>query len=338
MPLIMPAIVGLLAVGAAAFLLRPQAPHGGPPPGPPPGPPERVRVANIGIFSNYNVLADRVGIFRRNGLDAVVEEYDSGATSMDALAAGDADVAVAASFVGVRRMFDDRDLRILATVSGHDVFRVLARRDRGIEKPADLKGKTIGMTAATAGEFYLGKFLSANGLSRADVTLVDLSASEIARRFTEGELDAAVSFDPNAYRLQLTLPTEVVSWSAQGGRRELATVYARRAFIEEHPEAVARYVRALTEAEAWQASHTDEAKRLLADVLREDAVYVDHLWSQFDFSVRLDQELLVTMEDQARWIIGAGLVEDARVPNYLGYIHFDALERAKPAAVGILHP
>jgi NitT/TauT family transport system substrate-binding protein len=332
-PRLILAFVGiLLLTGAVAAVWTRQ-----PGPSAPAGPPEKIRIANIGIYSNYNILADRLGLFRENGLDAEVVEYDSGATSMDALASGKADVAVAASFVGARRMFSDGHLRILATVSAHDVFRVLARRDKGIAKPFDLKGKKIGVTLKTAGEFYLGRFLTAHGLKREDVTIVDLSATDIMAGIGSGGIDAAVVFDPNAYRVEQALAGDVVSWSAQGNRRELATLYTTDRFIAERPEALERYVRAIVDAERYQAGHVEEAKRLLAEALAYDKAYIDHLWLEFDFAIRLDQELLVSMEDQARWNIQNGLAAGSDAPDYLGRVHFQALEAVKPSGVTIIH-
>lgn len=326
-------VVILLAAVAAGFIWYRQAPSSSAPP----GPPEKIRIANIGMFSNYNIIAANQGFFRAEGLDAEVDEYDSGATSMGALESGKADIAVAASFVGVSHVFKDGDLRILATVSSHDVWRVVARADKGIAKPSDLKGKQVGVTLKTAGEFYFGKFLTANGLKREDITVVDLSASDIASRLQDGSIDAGLVFDPNAYHIQQALAGNAVAWSAQGNRRELATVYTTSRFVADHPEAAARYVQALVDAERWQDAHQDESKRVLAGTLSYDAAYMDHLWTEFDFTVRLDQELLVTMEDQARWIIGTGLAGASRVPDYLGYIAFGPLEKADPSSVTIIH-
>ncbi len=324
-------VIGLAVVGlsvAAGILPRQTAPS---------VPVERITIANIGIFSNYNILAARKGYFLENGLDAHVDEYDSGATTMGALLAGKADIAIAANFVGVRQIFNNSDVRILASVNSHDIWQVLGRTDRGIAKPGDLKGKKVGVTLRTAGEFYLGNFLTENGLKMSDLQVVDLSATDIIAQIQDGRIDAAMIFDPNAYRVRQALGDLIIGWPAQGDRREQAVAYTTNAFIAAHPDVVARYVRALVEAERWQNAHEEEARQFLTAALGYDPAFMAHLWPRFTFALRLDQDLLVTMEDQARWNIENGLVGTARVPDYTGYIYFDALEKAKPSGVSIIH-
>jgi NitT/TauT family transport system substrate-binding protein len=143
------ALAAAAVFGGALFLFR----SGDRQDVPPPDALLPIRIANIGIYSNYNILAEELGLFEKNGLSAEVIEYDSGATTMDAVVAGDVDVGVAASFVGARRIFTDDDVRILATVSAHQVFHVLGRKDRGMERPHDISGKRVGVTLSSAGEF-----------------------------------------------------------------------------------------------------------------------------------------------------------------------------------------
>ena len=61
------------------------------------------------------------------------------------------------------------------------------------------------------------------------------------------------------------------------------------------------------------------------------------LWDDFIFEISLDQSLIVTIEAEARWAIKNNLTDAREVPNYLDYIHMDALEKVKPEAIGIIH-
>jgi NitT/TauT family transport system substrate-binding protein len=329
---LIPSIVAaaLVAIGSFAWFRFNPSPAA-------PAPLQKIRIANVGLFSNFNVIAARKGYFAQNGLDAQVDEYDSGGTSMAALLSGKADVAVAADFVGVSNIFAHDDLTILAEVSSHVVWDVFARRDRGIKVPADLRGKRIGVTLKTAGEFYLGQFLTANGLQFKDVKLVDLSATDLVSKFESGELDAIVIFQPNGYAIRQRMGDQAVSWSAQDDRRTLALAYALRPFAEAHPDVIEKYLRALVQAADFNRMHEAESKALLASALDYDPAYMDFIWPRFIFGVTLDQDLLLDMESQARWIIANGLTDRTAVPNYLGFIWFDGLEKVSPGAVTIIH-
>ena len=53
--------------------------------------------------------------------------------------------------------------------------------------------------------------------------------------------------------------------------------------------------------------------------------------------ISLDQFLLTSLEDEARWAITSGLTQATEVPDYLGYVYSDALQAVKPEAMTIIH-
>ena len=327
------AVIAIVFVALAWHVTRPKAP-------PTPaytGPIEKIRVANIGIFTIYNLIAEEQGYFEKYGLDAEITEYDSGATSMAALLADEADVAIAADFVGVTNLSKNADIRILARVSDHDVFRLIARKDKGIALPADLNGKTIGVTRKTAGEFYLGRFLTNVGLDIAEVTLVDLPPGPMVEQLEQGALDAILIFEPHAYAAEQALGEQALVWSAQGNQQAFGLVYAMRPYVERHPEVVERYLRALADAERYVEEHEAEAQSFLKERLSYEDAYMEHIWGKFTFAIGLDKDMVLSMEEQTRWLIRNGLTEQTSVPNYLEEIYFTGLEQVKPESVTIVH-
>lgn len=298
---------------------------------------EKIRVGNIGEYSIFNPIAHEKGYFQQNGLNANIIEYESGPKSVAALLAGEVDVAVAADFVGVRNIFANNHLRILAQASKHKVFYMLGRVDHGIQNPSTLKGKKIGVTKKGAGEFYLGRFLIYNHLGPKDLTIVDLTPPEMTTQLENSQIDAIVIFDPHAYNLKKKLGDSVVSWSVQSNQNTFALVYTTDTFIATHQQAIERYMRSLIQAEQFSRKHSQETQDYIAKILRYDPQYVRYIWSNFTFAHGLDQELLLTMEDQARFAINNGLTDQKEVPNYLNYIYFNALEKVQPESVTIIH-
>jgi NitT/TauT family transport system substrate-binding protein len=59
-------------------------------------------------------------------------------------------------------------------------------------------------------------------------------------------------------------------------------------------------------------------------------------WKEGKFTLFLDQALIVSLEDQARWAIKNKLTDATKAPNYLNYIYFDALEAVKPKSMTII--
>ena len=79
---------------------------------------------------------------------------------MNDLLADKVDVATATGFVLALQGFKRSDLRAIGTISSSDNVEVVARRDRGIKNPEDLRGKRIGVSKGTVNEFFLTAFLS----------------------------------------------------------------------------------------------------------------------------------------------------------------------------------
>lgn len=296
---------------------------------------EKIRIGNVGVYSIFNLLAEEKGFFADNGLDAKITEFSSGPESMAGLLAGKTDINIAADFVGVRNIFDHPELRILAQANQHRIFQLAAKKDR-IATPQDLKGKKIGVTKNSAGEYFLGNFLSANNLKLEDVTRVDLTPLDMITQVENGKIDGMVVFEPHVYNLKKKIGQNFISWNIQGDQNISALVYTTQAFIDKNPEIVQRYLKALVDAETYYETHVDETKEMVAKKLSYEREYIDYSWPKLTHHITLNQELILGMEDEARWTIENKLTDKTIVPNYLENIYFDGLSIVKPDAVTII--
>lgn len=333
-------LLALLAAGGVLLLLLLGAVYwflAKPSPAKYTGPVEGLRIGNVGEYSIFNLIAKDKDLFKKHGLDAEITEYASGPPGVADLLAGKVDVTIAADFVGVSNIFAHPNLRILSQVSEQTVFQVIARKDKGIAEPADLKRKRVGVTKKGAGEFFLGRFATFNDLQVADLIIVDLPPADMMAGLKSGELDAIVIFEPHAYNIKKELGDQVVSWSAQDGDTTLGFLYTTDEFIKAHPQTIKRYLMALAEAEDFLNANPTEAEAILARSLNYDPAYVEYLWPKIDFKLSLQQKMLLNMEDEARFAIENKLTDQTTVPNYLNYIYFAGLESVRPETVTIIH-
>ena len=63
---------------------------------------------------------------------------------------------------------------------------------------------------------------------------------------------------------------------------------------------------------------------------------VNAAWDDFVFGISLDQSLLVSWDNIARWAIKNKLVNEKKLPNYLNYICLDALQAVQPNSITII--
>jgi NitT/TauT family transport system substrate-binding protein len=301
------------------------------------GPVEDVSTGLIGEYAALILIAQERGYFIENGLNVTLTEYASGPEALTALWAGKIDTAMASDFAGVRNSFNGEDLKILATLSKSEAFFMIANKDKGITDTASLKGKKIGITQKTVGEFYLGQFLTFNRLALSDVKIIDLPQASLIDAVATGQIDAAVLFEPNAYTAELRLGERAVRWSVQSGQNLYSSLYTTGRFTRERPAVIERYMRAVVEAERFVKAHDSEARAIVAKRLKYDDTYVTFIWPKFKFEVSLDQELLLNMDDEARWVIEHHLTSSQRAPNYLRLVYFGGVEAAKPEGITIIH-
>ncbi len=299
------------------------------------GPVEKITVAGARSGALVYVAHDQ-GFFEENGLDVTIKSFEAGKLAVDALLSGETDMATGAEFVVVSHSFERDDLRILGVVAAANICKVVARKDRGIIQPADLKGKVIGITKKSAAEFYLGTFLTFNGLTFADVETVDLEPLAIVESMEKGTIDAALTWEPHVFQITDHLQTDTVVWDGQSGQDFYFLLLTREEWLREHASAAKRFVRALVQAEEYTEENNELASQIIFEHFQIDAQDMQVFWPNHRFKVALPQALLIAMEDEAKWRIENNLTSATEIPSYLDYIYLETLEEVKPDAVTII--
>lgn len=277
-------------------------------------------------------IAHERGFFGKVGLDVDIKGYASGKDAIAALRGGQAEVATAADFVVASGSFTDPGLRVLANISYYRNKSVVARRDRGIERPEDLKGKRIGVTSPSGAEYTLYVFLAMHGLDEKDVTLVHLSPKEIVDAMARGSIDAAITWEPHVQEIQSLLGTGAATFEGSVFDVYLLLV-TRQETVTAKEKAMKKLMHAMVLAEEWARANPDEARTLIANRFHLNPAALDLQWRRMQLAVTLPQELLVTMDGQARWLAGRSDKGVAAIPNYSGFIAPALLRSVKPSAV-----
>ncbi|MGE5468749.1 MAG: ABC transporter substrate-binding protein [Ignavibacteria bacterium] len=277
-------------------------------------------------------IAQERGFFAKTGLNVEMAGFASGKAATEALRAGQVDVATAADYVVVSRSFAEPDLAVLGSISYYRNKAVVGRRDHGIRDARDLRGKRIGVTSPSSSEYSLNVFLALNGVDSREVKFVPLEPQQLVQALAAGTVDAAITWEPHVLAMQRALGAEAVTFEGRDFDAYLLLV-ARREGLAERSRAVRKLLQALLLAEDWARSHPEEAKRLVAARFKLEEAAVDGLWPRMWLEVRLPQELLATMDGQARWLVQNGRAPAAAIPNYARFVRSDELKSVRPAAV-----
>jgi ABC-type nitrate/sulfonate/bicarbonate transport system substrate-binding protein len=301
-------------------------------------PPEKVTIAYATIpHSALFQVAFAKGFFLAEGLEVIAQAHEFGKPALDSLLGGKADVATVADtpiMFAVTKGQKIYTLAILTTVN--KATAIVARKDRGIASPEDLKGKRIGVARGTTAEFFLDSFLSTRGIERKEVQIVNLMPDEMPGALSQGKVEAVSIWKPAMKNSQNALGDKALVFYDETIYSDIFCLAAGSSFIEQHPGTIRKILKALLRAEAFMKQNPGETRRLIAQFIKMDQGLLEEIWDSFDFRVTLDQSLIVSLEDQTRWAQRNNLTTGLNMPRYLELIYLDGLQSVKPEAVRII--
>jgi len=304
------------------------------------GPMEKITVGvEKSLLPALVWIAENKGYFAENGVEVTIKEYDSGRAAFTSMlnppaGGGGLDMVTVAQTPVMFNSFDRSDFAIVSAMvsSYNDVF-VLARRDRDIAKPGDLRGKKVGLTRGSTGQYFLGLFLSKNNILPSEVEEVDIPAGQLVGSITAGSVDAISVWQPHIYNAQKALGDKSIIFPSRKIFREDFYFVPNKNFLQNHSEAITRFLQALTQAETFIKEDKDEAVSIVSKRLGLDSAFVVSVWDDYQFGLFLDSTIIQTLENEAAWAIQNKLTDKTEVPDYHAFISVDALTKVAPEKV-----
>lgn len=286
-------------------------------------------------------LTHELGLFEKAGARVELVPYPSGKRALQDLLKDRLDLAISAETPFAIAAFDHSDLRLFSTLGkSDDEVRVLARRDHGIQSPADLSGKTIATQRNSAVHFFLTSFLLYHGLDLEEVTVRFMKAEALAPALARGEVDAISMRDPILEEAKQAIGEGGwVEMSVPGLYTKTYNLLGRAEFVHKYPGAMERILQALIQAGEYLERHPVQARKLIAARIGLSESRLEQLWPSLHFRVSLSQGLLVTLQEEAVWALAvdaAGNGESATIPDFLLLLDLDPLSRVAPDSVGII--
>jgi len=261
------------------------------------------------------------GYFKDEGVDLTIREPSSTADSAKLLESGRADFAVMdINDFGIARQ-RGLDIVAIAAIVQTPLASVIARDRNEVRTPADLAGKTIGVTGVPSDDAVLDTVLRSGGVSPASVHRVTIGFNAVTD-LAAGKIDAATAFW-NAEGVQLEqmgIPTREFRVDQFGAPRypELVVATSRGSCSEARPlfDGLSRGYQILSDDP--QAALDDllgEVKGLDADSQRAQ---LDALTSADAFSAG-GSDMPDLTRDRAQawlgWATSHGLVAQAAAPK-----------------------
>lgn len=296
--------------------------------------PIKVSVSRTPLSTPFFV-ANELGLFQQNGLDAELFECLGGNECFKQVMSGQSDYGTGSESVLMFAAFDSANYSNLASFveSGNDLKFLIKKTDH--EAVETLMGKRIGIIPKSASEYYLSLILGLYHLNVSDVKLIALLPNEMKDALEKDKVDAVVIWEPYAFEIQQKLNERVAF--LESGR--LYTLYfnlvTRQNYGKANIETSKKLLQSLNQAISFIHKHPQKAKAILKKRLALHEDFIDWVWPDYFYRLSLNRSLMLTLKDEARWALKSKIISSDRMPNFEDFVDARPLKEIEPIAVSI---
>jgi len=227
---------------------------------------EALRVGYVHVFDDAPVVIARdKGFFAAQGLDAKVTAFTSGPTLVKGLVTGELDIGILGFTNAITWSAQGADLKIIGKVQD-GYHALIARRDRGINRVADLKNRSLATQAvgSTADIVLKGVVLKKAGLTDQSLQFVYTSPATALASLRAGRGDAAFLFEPYDSMARLSLPVTEIYEVGKSWPFPCMVVIVPGKLISEKPAVVKKALASIKQSIEFMKTNPAEASRVLA--------------------------------------------------------------------------
>ncbi len=289
-------------------------------------------------LSALSWIAYKKGFYNDEGLDVTITPFMSGKKAVkNGLLINKIDAVTLSDVVIVMHSFEKNDFSLIATISSADnASRIIARTDRAVYRKEDLSGKHISTEEGSADHFFMYNFFLSHGISENDIKISFLNVEHLVEQFLLGQIDAFSSREPFITQAKNKLFDKAIIFQEPGIYIKSVSLVIKNTYLQTYPKAGKRMLQALLKAEVFARENIKEAQAIVAEALKISVKNMEEIWQDISLHILLDQFLLSSLEEEARWAIEYKLVDAKKIPNYLRIINADTLREINPSATQLI--
>lgn len=287
-----------------------------------------IRIGYQGGTDWLLLAARELKTFEKEGLSPTYVLFEAGAPMIAAAESQSIDVSGVGIVPFVLGISRGVDWAMITLSEGAFSEGLVARRDSGIDTPADLKGKRIGYYRGSTAHYGIMMVLRGFGIRADQVTLVHLSPAEQLAALGKKEIDAAMVWEPWMHRMVHEVGARVVAREGELGiYMDVSGFSVRRDWLRDNRETAVRFLRGLLLA--YDVVRKDERVAISAGA-REMGISDE--WAEAIYAYTPPSNMYLWADPRYRHSLAKGSSLDRRLA-YLGAFLFD--EKVIPKRVDL---
>jgi taurine transport system substrate-binding protein len=195
---------------------------------------------------------------KATGYKVTYRKLGSGADVIRALASGSIQLGEAGSSPIAAGLSQGVDLSLFWILDNiNDAEALVARNGSGVNKLADLKGKTLGVPYVSTSHFHALVALQQAGVDPSSVKIVNLRPPEVAAAWERGNIDATYIWDPVLAKAKQNGKVLITSGEVakESGKATFDGFVASRKFAQNNAAFLDGFVKVLANTDAQYRDH-----------------------------------------------------------------------------------
>lgn len=281
---------------------------------------EVIRIgSNRALGSITPYVAEELGFFAERDVKVEVIEFGDGTTLMEAMSAGELDMAICGVTPAAIWNAKGINIRVIASANagGHVI---LSRKENAISSAEDLIGKKLATpNVGTVTDTILRSYILKNrGINPDDITIITgmKPADMTTALMVSGEVDAILTWELFASEAMEKYDNAMIVYDAAAEIREdtgaehfypVNVLIVSEKFRTEHQDSLQKAFEAMELATDYINEKPEEANKTIASLLSLDTSTVAAARGRVEFTCELD---LDATYDTLRWAYELGYLEE----------------------------
>lgn len=295
--------------------------------------PEKEITLKVAYMPNYSSMSEvvagiKTGFFKEEGLNIELVEFADGPTIIAAMESGSIDFGFIGP--GAHKLAIQGRAKVIAIDHYGNADELIGNTEKGVSTIDDLKGKTIAIASGTTSETILDLTLEKAGLTRDDVTIMDMDASAIVTAMLSGSVDACATWSPNTFAIKKEMGDKAVMITNNKTfvdvSPSICSWIASPAYVEDHSDIVLKFTRALYKAMDYRADNLEEVSEWVAE---QGAMDLNSVLEQIYDGDWIKSDYIATS-------IADGTLEAVYKAQQMNFIKSGAVEKEVPVSDYVL--